>query len=83
MKMSIDIPKALVDKLRRTAVVRNASVNLLVREVLSDGLKAVVVDQGDPEQRRAARMKWVGKIRHLRKETARINAIVEKEFERD
>jgi len=36
---------------------------------------------GTTPARRAARMKVVGKLAHLRRETARINARIEREFE--
>ena len=83
MKIPIDIPDELFKRLRRAAAARKTTTSQVVCETLAEKLKSTPLDDVDGEERRAARMKWAGKLRHLRKETARINAIIEKEFERD
>jgi hypothetical protein len=76
MKTTLEIPDAIFRRAKTVAAERGIPFRALVSEALADKLRS----QGD----RAGKpwMKTFGKLRHLRKETARINLIMEEEFDR-
>jgi hypothetical protein len=76
MKTTLEIPDAIFRRAKSVAAERGIPFRALVSEALSDKLHA----QGDRDSK--PWMKTFGELRHLRKETARINQIIEKEFDR-
>jgi hypothetical protein len=72
----LEIPDALFRRARTLAAEREIPLRALLSEALADKLRA----QGERDA--TAWMKTFGKLRHLRKETARINLIIESEFDR-
>jgi hypothetical protein len=73
MKTTIEIPDPLFRRAKSTAAERGISLRELVSEALADKLRV----QGTEDK---PWMKAFGKLRGLRKETARINRIIEAEF---
>lgn len=76
MKTTLEIPDVIFRRAKAVAAARGIPFRALVLEALADKLFA----QGDKHQR--PWMKTFGKLRHLHKETARINRIIEEEFNR-
>jgi hypothetical protein len=75
MKTTLEIPDALFRRAKSAAAERGIPFRELVAEALADKLSAGRSDE-------KPWMKSFGKLRALRKETARINRIIEVEFER-
>ena len=75
VKTTIEIPDALLRRAKSAAAERGISLKAFVSEALDEKLQA-------HGARRKPWMKSFGKLRHLRRETARINRIIEEEFER-
>jgi hypothetical protein len=75
MKTTLEIPDAIFRRAKTVAAERGIPFRALVSEALSDKLRA----QGDRDSQ--PWMKTFGKLRHLHKETARINRIMEEEFD--
>lgn len=73
MKTTIEIPDALFRRAKSAAAGRGIPLRALVSEALADKLRS----QGSNDK---PWMKSFGKLRHLHKETARIDRIIEKEF---
>jgi len=73
VKTTIEIPDALFRQAKSAAAERGIPLRALVSEALADKLRARG-GQAKPW------MKTFGKLRDLRKETARINRIIEQEF---
>ena len=78
MKTTIEIPDALFRKAKSKAAERGQTLKDLVTEALRDKLAAATSGKppGEPEW-----MQGFGKLRRLRKETARIRARIDKTFE--
>jgi hypothetical protein len=78
MKTTIEIPDPLFRKAKSTAAERSQSLKEFVTEALQEKLagNAGKVRLGEP-----AWMQGFGKLRRLRKETARIQARIEEAFE--
>jgi hypothetical protein len=76
MKTTLEIPDAIFRRAKSVAAERGIPFRSLVSEALSDKLHA----HSDKDSKDW--MKTFGKLRHLQKETARINRIIEKEFGR-
>lgn len=74
MKTTLEIPDTLFRRAKSAAAERGIPLRALVSEALADKLRN---DNGSSKPWMAA----FGKLRHLRKETARINRIIEEEFE--
>jgi len=76
MKTTLDIPDDVLLRAKSAAAKRGISLRELVTEAVKDKL----------DERPGANAKpWMagfGKLRRLRKENARINRIIEREFER-
>jgi hypothetical protein len=75
MKTTLDIPDALFRQAKSAAAEQGIPLRALVSEALTEKLRAR--EAGDKPWMRA-----FGKLRDLRKETARIGRIIEEEFER-
>jgi hypothetical protein len=78
MKTTIDIPDPLFRKAKSRAAERGQSLKELVTEALRDKLAA------DTAKARAQGPPWMqgfGRLRRLRKETARIQARIDEAFE--
>jgi hypothetical protein len=74
MKTTLEIPDAIFRRAKSAAAERGIPLRALISEALADKLRA---DNGSDKP-------WItafGKLRHLRKETARINHVIEEEFE--
>jgi hypothetical protein len=76
MKTTIEIPDPLFRKAKSTAAERGQSLKEFVAEALQQKLAAGKVRLGEPEW-----MQGFGKLRGLRKETARIQAKIDEAFE--
>ena len=74
MKTTLEIPDAIFRRAKSVAAERGIPLRALISEALADKLRA---DNGSHKPWIAA----FGKLRHLRKETARINRVIEEEFE--
>ena len=75
MKTTLEIPDAIFRQAKSTAAARGIPLREFVTEAVREKLSA---------QPRAGEKPWMagfGKLKHLRKETKRINAIIEAEFE--
>lgn len=75
MKTTLEIPDVIFRRAKAVAAERGIPFRALVSEALADKLRA----QSDRDSK--PWMKTFGKLRHLREETARINRIIEKEFD--
>ena len=78
MKTTIEIPDQLFRKAKSKAAERGKTLREFVTEALQEKLtsKAVRASLGEPSW-----MEGFGKLRGLRKETARVRARIEKAFE--
>ncbi|MCL2661501.1 MAG: hypothetical protein FWD64_13415, partial [Acidobacteriaceae bacterium] len=73
MKTTLEIPDAIFRRAKSAAARRGIPLRVFVTEAVNDKLTAVSNEK--------PWMDTFGKLRHLRKETARINRIIEEEFE--
>jgi hypothetical protein len=73
MKTTLEIPDALFRRAKAAAAEKGIPFRELVSEALAEKLRAGARDD-------KPWMKSFGKLRSLRKETARIDAIIEAEF---
>ena len=78
MKTTIEIPDPLFRKAKSTAAERGQTLKEFVTEALQERLAAGKSEapRGEPEW-----MRGFGKLRRLRKETARIQARIDEAFE--
>ena len=74
MKTTLEIPDVIFRRAKSVAAERGIPLRALISEALADKLRT---DNGSGKPWMAA----FGKLRRLRKETARINCIIEEEFE--
>lgn len=74
MKTTLEIPDAIFRRAKSVAAERGIPLRALVSEALADKLRA---DNGSDKPWMTA----FGKLRHLRKETAKINRVIDEEFE--
>jgi len=74
MKTTLEIPDTIFRRAKSAAAERGIPLRALITEALADKLRPGN-GRGKPW------MNAFGKLRHLRKETARINRIIEEEFE--
>lgn len=75
MKTTLEIPDAVFRRAKSAAAERGISLREFVTEAVQDKLAL---------ERKTASRPWMGafgKLRHLRRETARITRIIEQEFE--
>lgn len=75
MKTTLEIPDAIFRRAKSAAAQRGIPLRQFVTEAVQDKLKTPSNSNDKPW------MKTFGKLRHLRKETARINQLIEDEFE--
>jgi hypothetical protein len=74
VKTTLEIPDSIFRRAKSVAAERGIPLRALVSEALAEKLRA---DNGSGKPWMAA----FGKLRHLRRETAKINRIIEEEFE--
>ena len=75
MKTTLEVPDAIFRRAKTVAAERGIPFKVLVSEALSDKLRARSDRDSKPW------MKTFGQLRHLHKETARINRVIEREFD--
>lgn len=75
MKTTLEIPDAIFRRAKAEAAERGIPFRALVSAALADKLRAQSDRNSKPW------MKTFGKLRHLHRETARINRIIEEEFD--
>ena len=77
MKTTIEIPDPLFRRVKSTALERSQTLKEFVTEALVEklGARGRTMDVGEP-----AWMQGFGKLRRLRKETARVQARIDDEF---
>ena len=75
MKTTMEIPDAVF----RRAKARAAEEGIPLRQFVTDAVEARLREQA--LERDKPWLKMAGGLRHLRKETARINRLIEEEFE--
>jgi predicted DNA binding CopG/RHH family protein len=76
VKTTLEIPDAIFRRAKAKAAQRGVPLRQFVSEAVAEKLGTQSL------AREKARMKLAGRLRHLRKETARINVRIEQEFER-
>ena len=74
MKTTLEIPDSIFRRAKSIAAERGIPLRALITEALADKLTA---DNGNSKPW----MEAFGKLRHLHRETAKINRIIEEEFE--
>lgn len=75
MKTTLEIPDTVFRRAKSKAAERGIPLRQFVTEAVEDKLKAA------PTARQKPWMKHVGKLKDLRKETERINRVIEAAFE--
>jgi hypothetical protein len=75
VKTTLEIPDAIFRRAKAKAAERKIPLRQLVSEAVAEKLEA------RSQALHNARKKLAGKLRHLRNETARINTLIEREFE--
>jgi hypothetical protein len=80
MKTTVEIPDPLFRKAKATAAERGISLKDLLADAVREHLRR---NEGNSEAKPIAPawMKAFGELRHLHKETIRINQVLEREFE--
>jgi len=76
MKTTLEIPDPIFRRAKSKAAERGIPLRQFVTEAVEDKLKAAAVESQKPW------MKHVGKLKHLRKETKKINKAIEDAFEK-
>jgi hypothetical protein len=76
MKTTLEIPDTIFRRAKSVAAQRGISLREFVTEAVKDKLTADVKAAGKPW------VKHMGKLKHLRKETERINLLIEKDSEK-
>ena len=76
MKTTLEIPDAIF----RRAKAKAAEQKVPLRQFVSDAVEEKL--QAKSPDRSKERLRLAGGLRHLRKETARINKLIQTEFER-
>jgi hypothetical protein len=75
MKTTLEIPDPVFRRAKATAAERGIPLRQFITEAVEDKLKADAIVGEKPWMRIA------GNLRHLHKETARINTLIAEEFE--
>jgi hypothetical protein len=75
MKTTLEIPDSVFRRAKSTAAQQGIPLRQFVTEAVEDKLKATHSAEQKPW------MKHIGKLKHLRKETERINRVIEEAFE--
>jgi len=76
MKTTLEIP----DVIFRRAKAKAAEQNVPLRQFVSDAVEEKLAEKRDGREK--ARRKLAGNLRHLRRETTRINGLMDQEFEK-
>ena len=76
MKTTLEIPDGVFRRAKSVAAARGIPLREFVTEAVKDKLAS------DAKAEEKPWMKHVGKLKHLRKETARINRLIEEESEK-
>lgn len=76
MKTTLEIPETIFRRAKARAAEHGISLRQFVTEAVAEKLEA------KPPTKAKTRMELAGKLRHLRRETARVNALIEQEFEK-
>jgi hypothetical protein len=76
MKTTLEIPDTIFRRAKAVAAERGIPLREFVTEAVKDKLAANTKADGKPW------VKHMGKLKRLRKETARINALIEKDSEK-
>ncbi len=76
MKTTLEIPDAIFRRAQSKAAERGIPLRQFVTEAVEEKLKYTTFQPGKQPW-----MKHIGELKHLRKETARINKTIEDEFE--
>jgi hypothetical protein len=76
MKTTLEIPDTIFRRAKSVAAARGIPLREFVTEAVKDKLAADAKGSEKPW------VKHMGKLKHLRKETARINRIIQEEFEK-
>jgi hypothetical protein len=75
VKTTLEIPDAVFRRAKAKAAEQGVPLRQFVTEAVEEKLKPVATTTAKPWLQAA------GKLRHLKKETARINKLIEEEFE--
>ena len=75
MKTTLEIPDVIFRRAKAKAAERGIPFRQFVTDAVQEKLRP------EPRAGRRPWLKMAGKLRHLRKETARINALIDNEFE--
>jgi hypothetical protein len=76
MKTTLEIPDVIFRRAKAKAAGRRISLRQFVTEAVAEKL------DGKSTAHQKSRVRLVGSLRHLRSNTARINALIEGEFEK-
>ena len=76
MKTTLELPDSIVRRAKTVAAARGISLDELLTEAVKDKL-ATEAKAGEKPW-----LKLAGKLKHLHKETIRINALIKENFER-
>ena len=76
MKTTLEIPDPVFRRAKAKAAEQGIPFRQFVTEAVEARLRSSAAPEGKPW------MKVAGKLKHLRKETARINKLIEEEFEK-
>jgi len=68
------------DSIHRRAKAKAAERQIPLRQFITEAVAEKL--ESKPSDSKSERMNWAGQLRHLRRETACINAVIEEEFER-
>lgn len=75
MKTTLEIPDPIFRRAKSVAAQRGVALRVFVTEAVEEKLAAA------SEKREKPWVQLAGGLKHLRKETARINAVMKREFE--
>jgi hypothetical protein len=76
MKTTLEIPDAVFRRAKSKAAAQGMPLRQFVTEAVEEKLKS------DATQEEKPWLKHMGKLKHLRKETARINRLIEEDSEK-
>jgi len=76
MKTTLEIPDVIFRRAKSAAAEHGIALREFVTEAVKDKLAADAKSAGKPW------LKHMGKLKHLHKETERINQLIEQEFEK-
>jgi hypothetical protein len=82
MKTTVEIPDSLFQQAKATAAERGVSLKALLTCAVREHLQRVTGDSSKGKPSAPPWMTAFGGLRHLHKETSRINRLLEREFER-